>query len=128
MYNLHSLYLLGASFLDDHHQFIKRILLGVQERERLLAQVKEDNAEISVMERHIADMGDRWALIGPQLHTYTILSSDWYTAARCSALIGPQLHSAQLSLVHSCTILTSNWSSVPQCSPIIGPHLHNTQS
>ena len=63
MYNLHSLYLLGASFLDDHHQFIKRILLGVQERERLLAQVKEDNAEISVMERHIADMGDRWALI-----------------------------------------------------------------
>ena len=69
MYNLHSLYLLGASFLDDHHQFIKRILLGVQERERLLAQVKEDNAEISVMERHIADMGDRWALIGPQLHS-----------------------------------------------------------
>ena len=90
MYNLHSLYLLGASFLDDHHQFIKRILLGVQERERLLAQVKEDNAEISVMERHIADMGDRWALIGPQLH------------------------SAQLSLVHSCTVLCSHWSTATQ--------------
>ena len=30
-----------------------------QERERLLAQVKEDNAEISIMERHIAEAGDK---------------------------------------------------------------------
>ena len=88
------------NFLDYRHQTIKRILLGVQERERLLAQVKEDNAEISVMERHIADMGDRWALIGPQLH------------------------SAQLSLVHSCTILTSHWSTPAQYSALIGPQLH----
>ena len=30
-----------------------------QERERLLAQVKEDNAEISIMERHITEAGDK---------------------------------------------------------------------
>ena len=30
-----------------------------QERERLLAAVKDDNAEISIMERHISEAGER---------------------------------------------------------------------
>ena len=31
----------------------------MQERERLLEQVKEDNAEISIMERQIAETNDK---------------------------------------------------------------------
>ena len=112
------------NFLDYRHQTIKRILLGVQERERLLAQVKEDNAEISVMERHIADMGDRWALIGPQLHSALLSLVHSCTLTQYLALIGTQLHVAQPSLVHSCTVLSPHWSTAAQCSALIGPQLH----
>ena len=37
-----------------------------QERERLLAAVKDDNAEIAIMERHIAEAGERIRQLGEE--------------------------------------------------------------